>query len=51
MLYTVILTLTITGAVGFGTPAQSGICMIIYIALFLVGGILYSLVDIRLKRR
>lgn len=51
MLYTVVLTLTITAAVGFGTPTQSGICMIIYIVLFFIGGLLYCLVDIKLKRR
>ena len=51
MLYTVILTLTITAAVGFGTPTQSAICMIIYIVLFLIGGGLYCMVDIKLKRR
>jgi len=51
MLYTVILTLTITAAVGFGTPTQSAVCMIIYISLFLIGGILYCTVEINLKRR
>lgn len=51
MLYTVVLTLTITAAVGFGTPTQSAVCMIIYISLFLIGGILYCTVEINLKRR
>lgn len=51
MLYTVVLTLTITAAVGFGTPIQSAICMIIYISLFLIGGGLYCMVEIKLKRR
>ncbi len=51
MLYTVVLTLTITAAVGFGTPTQSAICMIIYISLFLIGGGLYCMVEIKLKRR
>ncbi len=51
MIYTVVLTLTITGAVGFGTPRQSAICMGIYIGLFIIGGFLYSLVNINLKRR
>lgn len=51
MIYTVVLTLTITAAVGFGSPKQSAICMLIYIILFLIGGVLYCLVDINLKRR
>ncbi len=51
MLYTVVLTLTITAAVGFGTPTQSAICMGIYIALSIAGAVLYAFVDIRLKRR
>lgn len=51
MIYTVALTLTITAAVGFGTPNQSAVCMAIYIVLFLIGAILYCLVDINLKRR
>ena len=51
MIYTTILTLIITSAVGFGTPTQSAICMAIYIGLFLIGSILYCLVDIKLKRR
>lgn len=51
MIYTVVLTLTITSAVGFGTAKQSGICMIIYIALGMLGAIIYSQVDINLKRR
>lgn len=51
MIYTVVLTLTISSAVGFGTPTQSAINMIIYIALFLIGGVLYCMVDIDLKRR
>jgi hypothetical protein len=51
MLYTVVLTLTISSAVGFGTAKQSGICMGIYITLGIIGSIVYSLVDIKLKRR
>lgn len=51
MIYTVILTLTISSAIGFGSTDQSGLCMIIYIVLFLIGGILYSTVQIKLKRR
>ncbi len=51
MIYTVVLTLTITSAVGFGTAKQSGICMIIYITLGILGAIIYSQVDINLKRR
>lgn len=44
MIYTVFLTLTITTVVGFGTPYQSAVCMIVYICLFLLGAILYSTV-------
>ena len=51
MLYTVVLTLTITSAVGFGTAKQSAICMIIYIILFVIGAVLYCMVEIKLKRR
>jgi hypothetical protein len=51
MIYTVVLTLTISSAVGFGTAKQSGICMIIYIILFIIGSVLYCTVDIKLKRR
>lgn len=51
MLYTVVLTLTISSVVGFGTTTQSAVNMAIYIALFLAGAILYSTVDINLKRR
>jgi hypothetical protein len=51
MIFTVILSLTISAAVGFGTKAQSGICMIIYISLFLIGSLLYCTVKIDLKRR
>jgi len=51
MLYTVVLTLTISSAVGFGTAKQSAICMGIYITLGIIGSIVYSLVDIKLKRR
>ncbi len=51
MIYTVVLTLTITSAVGFGTPIQSAINMGIYISLFFLGSILYSNVTINLKRR
>lgn len=51
MLYTVVLTLTISSAVGFGTAKQSGICMIVYVILFILGSILYCTVNINLKRR
>jgi len=51
MIYTVVLTLTISSAVGFGTAKQSAICMGIYITLGIIGSILYSFVDIKLKRR
>jgi hypothetical protein len=51
MLYTVVLTLTISSAVGFGTRTKSAICMIIYIVLSLIGSILYCTVNIHLKRR
>ena len=51
MLYTVVLTLTISSAVGFGTRTKSATCMIIYIVLSLIGSILYCTVDIHLKRR
>lgn len=51
MIYTVILTLTITAAVGFGTARQSAICMTIYITLTILGAVIYSMVDIKLKRR
>ncbi len=51
MIYTAILSLTISSAVGFGTAKQSGICMIIYIILFMMGSVLYCTVDIKLKRR
>lgn len=51
MIYTVVLSLTISAAVGFGTPKQSAICMGIYIGLSLIGCILYSFVKINLKRR
>jgi hypothetical protein len=51
MIYTVILTLTISSAVGFGSASQSAINMGIYILLFLAGAITYWCVDIDLKRR
>jgi amino acid permease len=51
MLYTVVLTLSITSIVGFGTTTQSAVNMIIYICLFAVGSILYGLVEVDLKRR
>ena len=51
MLYTVVLTLTISSTVGFGTAKQSAICMIIYITLTILGAVLYAMVDIKLKRR
>jgi hypothetical protein len=51
MIYTAILSLTISSGVGFGTAKQSGICMIIYIILFMIGSVLYCTVNIKLKRR
>lgn len=51
MIYTVVLTLSISAAVGFGSPLQSAINMIVYISLFLLGAFLYALVDIILKRK
>ncbi len=51
MIYTVVLTLTISTVVGFGTTMRSSINMIIYIALFACGAVMYSLVKIKLKRR
>ena len=51
MIYTVILTLTISSAVGFGTSTQSAINMGIYILLFFAGAVIYGCVDIDLKRR
>ncbi len=51
MIYTVVLTLSISAAVGFGSPLQSAINMIVYISLFLLGAIFYALVDIVLKRK
>ena len=51
MLYTVVLTLSITSIVGFGTTEQSGVNMIIYISLFAVGSFLYGMVEVDLKRR
>ena len=51
MLYTVVLTLTISSGVGFGTTKQSGICMIVYVILFIIGALLYWTVDIKLLRR
>jgi hypothetical protein len=51
MIYTVILTLTVSSAVGFGTVRQSAICMIIYVTFTILGAILYSTVEVKLKRR
>jgi hypothetical protein len=51
MIFTAILSLSISSAVGFGTPAQSGICMAIYIVLFFIGALLYCTISIELKRR
>jgi Na+/melibiose symporter-like transporter len=51
MLYTVVLTLTISSTVGFGTANKSAICMGIYIGLSLIGCFLYCFVKINLKRR
>lgn len=44
MLYTVVLSLTISSAVGFSSARQSAICMIIYIVLFIAGAVMYCLV-------
>jgi hypothetical protein len=51
MLYTALLTLSISSGVGFGTTKQSGICMIVYVTLFIIGALLYWSVDIKLLRR
>ena len=51
MIYTVILTLSLSAAVGFGSPLQSAINMIVYISLFLLGAVFYALVDIVLRRK
>ncbi len=50
MIFTFIITLSISAIVGFGTVLRSGTNMAIYITIATTGAILYSRVKMNLKR-
>lgn len=50
MIFTFIITLSMSAIVGFGTTFKSGVNMAIYITIASIGAILYSQVKMNLKR-